>query len=151
MNHSITVGTLRSLIAEMLLTEKAANRETWQNHINGFLIGAIGEFYKARFSEKNMIAVQQDIDQWDDEVSSLLAGALRIYEQKIKGFKNRFKAYKEGSEEVKEIDQKWRRIAERSIMKKYKLVVCGIVPQFHITDEDTIAFWKLADETLNFE
>lgn len=79
-----TIRTLRCIITEILLLERAPTKDTWENHILGFLTGAIREFYKARLGEKNKVAVQQDIDHWYKEVNGLIQGALGVYDQLTK-------------------------------------------------------------------
>jgi len=140
-----TVHSLRCAISEVLLTEKAIKREKWKEHITKYLTCAIREFYKARLGEKNKISVQQDIDHWDKEVHDLLDGALNTYSQTTKSKFDRAAAYHETCEEIRSIDAAKRRNATRIIMRDYKLT---IVPKLIITDEDTTAFWHLADATM---
>lgn len=145
--ETTAMGSLRTLIAEMLLTEKAASRDTWQNHLINYLTGAIGEFYKARLGEKNKLSVQQDIDHWNKEVKSLLRGAQKTYRQKTKGFKNKEKAYNAIiDDELKNprVDAYNRREAARIICDDYNLPELKL----QITDEDTAEFWKNADATV---
>ena len=138
-----TLRSLRCMITEMLLLEKAASRETWQNHIVGFLTGAIREFYKARLGEKNKLSVPQDVEHWYKEVNNLLEAALNVYNQRTKKNFNKQKAYREASEEVKYVDAKKRREAKYIIERDYNVVITSLV-----TDVDTSDFWNLADATL---
>jgi hypothetical protein len=137
-----TLRSLRCMITEMLLLEKAPSREDWQNHIVGFLSGAIREFYKARLGDKNKLSAQQDIDHWCKEVSNLLDGALNVYVHKTKTKFDKQKAYVQAIEEIKSIDAKKRREAERIIERDYQTTVI-----LHISDKDTEDFWKFADAT----
>ena len=139
-----TVRTLRCIITEMLMLEKAASREMWQDHLVNFLTGALGEFYKARLGEKNNLSVPQDVDHWMWEVNQLLDGAMRVFSGKTKKNFNKEKAYKEVREELNEVDAKIRRNSERTIMKDYKLSTLKL----NVTDQDTLDFWKMTDDFL---
>ena len=132
--------SLRCIIAEMILFEKAHSREDWKNHIVNYLTGAIREFYKGRLAEKNNLS-PQDVEHWYKETRGLIDGALAAYDTSIKGGKNKQKAYKEARAEVILADAERRRNATRVILKDFKLEKL----EHNITDEDTEAFWELAN------
>jgi len=128
------------MITEMLLLERAPSRGDWQNHIVGFLSGAIREFYKARLGEKNKLSVPQDIDHWYKEVRQLRDAACNVYNQRTKKSFNKEKAYRQAIEEIKDIDAKKRREAEHIIERDYKTIL-----SLHVSDKDTEDFWEMID------
>jgi len=136
--------TLREFINEMLLIEKSFSRNDWKNNLESFFLGAIREFYKARLAKKNNFAVQQDIDQWMQEVDTHLEKANDVFNHTTRGFRDKERAWLEVRKIMNDIDDNRRKNATAKIKKYYAKKLDASFKQ--LDDDDTQAFWNLVDE-----
>jgi hypothetical protein len=142
----IQLRSLRCMISEAILAEKAYKRNDWKNHIANYLTGGIKEFYKARLAEKNNLS-PQDVDHWDKEVNNLIEAADEAFEHKCKGFHDKRKAFEEACTEVQKLDAKKRHAATLIVMKDFKKTDL----EHKISDEDTITFWNFVNKIILFK
>jgi hypothetical protein len=144
----MTIKTLREMIVEQVLCEKALAKDAWQDHLRNYLKGAIREFYKARLGEKNSIAVQQDINQWMMEVESHLDSFVEVYFNPIKGKQSKKSAYGVVRSNMVKIDAERRRKATNIMLRYYekRIPSTGLIP---LNDDDTLAFWNLVQQVID--
>ncbi len=104
--------------------------------MQGHLIGAIIEFYKATLATKN--GRTKWVKHWMSEVKQLVETRL-VAEilHPVRGFKDRRKAFDEAVAELRTRDASFRRFAEHTVKKDYKLTKT----KEGLDDDDTAAFW----------
>jgi hypothetical protein len=119
----------------------AYKRSEYKNKIESPLTGAIVEFYKATLARKN--AQTRWVDHWMSEVEQHLQTKL-VAEilHPIRGFTDRRKAFDEAVVEIKHGDGSYRRYAEHTVKRDYKLAKL----RAKLDEADTAAFWKLVED-----
>jgi hypothetical protein len=133
--------TLQERVAARYIEAMAYRREDFKNKVQSHLTGAIVEFYKATLAMKN--EQTKWVQHWRTEVKQLVDKNL-VYEilHPIRGFKDRQKAFAEAVAEIKASDASYRRYAETTIIKDYKLKKLKV----DLDDADTTAFWARVDD-----
>ena len=124
-------------VAERFLKQAMAYpRAEFKNKVQGHLIGAIIEFYKATLATKN--GQTKWVKHWLSEVKQLVETKL-VAEilHPVRGFKDRRKAFDEAVAEIKTRDASFRRYAEHTVKRDYKLTKTKV----GLGDDDTAAFW----------
>jgi len=128
-------------VAARFIESMAYKRDDFKNKLQSHLTGAIVEFYKATLAKKN--GQTKWVQHWMGEVRQLVERNL-VAEilHPIRGFKDRRKAFIEAVAEIKAGDASYRRYADTTIKKDYKLTKL----KFALDDADTTAFWKMVDD-----
>jgi hypothetical protein len=124
-------------VAKRMLVSMAYKRDDFKNKVQSHLTGAIVEFYKATLAKKN--GQTKWVQHWMTEVKNLVERNL-VAEilHPIRGFKDRNKAFIEAVEEIKAGDGSYRKYAETTIKKDYKLTKLKVL----LDDRDTATFWN---------
>jgi hypothetical protein len=132
--------TLEERVAARYIDAMAYKREDFKNKVQSHLTGAIVEFYKATLATKN--GQTKWVQHWMTEVKQLVDRNLPFeILHPIRGFKDRSKAFTEAVAEIKAGDARYRRYAETTIIKDYKLKKLKV----ELDDADTTAFWARVD------
>lgn len=128
-------------VAQRFIQAMAYPRREFKNKILSHLTGAIIEFYKATLAKKN--GQTRWVRHWMSEVKTLVETKL-VAEilHPIRGFRDRRKAFVEAVAEIKASDSSFRRYAETTVKKDYKLTRLKVA----LDDGDTAAFWARVDE-----
>jgi hypothetical protein len=133
--------TLEERVAARYIDAMAYKRMDFKNKVESHLTGAIVEFYKATLATKN--GQTKWVQHWLTEVKQLVDRNLPFeILHPIRGFKDRSKAFAEAVAEIKAGDDRYRRYAETTIIKDYKLKKL----KAELDDADTTAFWTRVDE-----
>src|SRR5271166_2691244 len=113
----------------------AYRRSELKNKVESPLTGAIVEFYKAPLAKQN--GQTRWIEHWMSEAKQLIETRL-VAEllHPIRGFAGRRKAFEEAVVEIKAGDASYRRYAETTIKRDYKLTKLKL----GLDDADTAAF-----------
>ena len=132
--------TLEERVAARYIDAMAYKREDFKNKVQSHLTGAIVEFYKATLATKN--GQTKWVQHWMTEVKQLVDRNLPFeILHPSRGFKDRSKAFTEAVAEIKAGDARYRRYAETTIIKDYKLKKLKV----ELDDADTTAFWARVD------
>jgi hypothetical protein len=116
----------------------ARTRSDFKDKIVHQLVGAIGEYYKARLAMKNGQITW--VAHWATEAERLIKYALVAEVQhSVKGFKDRRKAFFEAAGEVRRDDMRYRRYAENVIKRDFQLTRL----RAKLDDTDMQDFWAL--------
>ncbi len=133
--------TLEERVAARYIDAMAYKCEDFKNKVESHLTGAIVEFYKATLATKN--GQTKWVQHWMTEVKQLVDGKIPFeILHPIRGFKDRGKAFSEAVAETKASDASYRRYAETTIIKDYKLKKLKV----GLDDADTTAFWARVDD-----
>ena len=136
-----TNQTLEERVAARYIDAMAYKREDFKNKVQSHLTGAIVEFYKATLATKN--GQTKWVQHWMSEVKQLVDRNLAFeILHPIRGFKDRSKAFAQAVAEIKAGDASYRRYAETTIKKDYKLTKLKV----GLDDTDTLTFWARVDE-----
>jgi hypothetical protein len=128
-------------VAERHIEAMAYKREDFKNKVQSHLTGGIVEFYKATLAKKN--GQTKWVQHWMSEVKQLIDRNLAFeILHPIRGFTDRRKAFAEAAAEIKSMDANYRRYAESTIKKDYKLTKLKSA----LDDEDTAAFWARVND-----
>jgi hypothetical protein len=126
--------------AARILSGMAYAREDFKNKVEEHLSGALLEFYKARLAQKN--GQFRWVDHWLGEVRRLLELSLvAALIHPIRGFRDRRKAFEEATFEMKAVDAGFRRAAENTVKRDYKITKL----KRRVDDEDQAAFWEMVE------
>jgi hypothetical protein len=124
-------------VADRIIHAMAYKRNDFKNKVEEYTGGALLEFYKARLAAKN--GQTQWVRHWMTEVHGLLDRSLvAALVHEIRGFTDRHKAAEEVFVAMRAKDASYRMIAERVILKDYRLKKV----RAHLDDSDTEAFWE---------
>jgi|HubBroStandDraft_2_1064218.scaffolds.fasta_scaffold109220_2 hypothetical protein len=128
--------SLGGRVAARHIDAMAYKREDFKNKVESHLTGAIVEFYKATLATKN--GQTKWVLHWMSEVKQLVDRNLPFeILHPIRGFKDRSKAFADAVAEIKAGDDRYRRYAETTIIKDYKLKQLKV----GLDDSDATAFW----------
>lgn len=132
-------------IAARVRLSMAYSREVFKDKVEEHVSGALLEFYKATLATKMGIKNDHWIDHWFKEVYTLLdRNLVTVLNHEIKGFKDRQKALDEILAALKRKEPAYRGMAERVILKDYKLNKIKV----KIDDNDAAAFWKRVEDAV---
>ncbi len=131
--------TLRS--QSRLFGDMAYSRQVFIDKLQQHLVGAIGEFYKARVAAKN--GHTKYVRHWNTEVRGLLTSFVAVALHPVRGFTDRDKAIARAIAEVKAGDARYRRYAESVLPRNYRMAV-----RKGLDDTDTAAFWAMVDRVV---
>jgi di/tripeptidase len=128
-------------VAKRFIEAMAYKRVDFKNKIESHLTGAVVEFYKATLAKKN--GQSRWVQHWMTEVKNLVETKL-VAEilHPIRGFKDRRKAFDEAVAEIKAGDASYRRYAETTIKRDYKLTKLKET----LDEADTAAFWARVND-----
>lgn len=136
---------MKRRVAQRVLLAMAYNRETFKDKVEEHVSGALLEFYKATLATKLGYKNDHWSDHWFKEVYTLLdRNLVTVLSHEIRGFKDRRKALDEILGVLKKKEPAYRGIAERVILKDYKLKKLNV----KIEDEDAAAFWKRVEDAV---
>ena len=137
---------LTQYINKAVLTERMAyNREQFIDNLEHYLLGAIGEFYKARLAEKIFENRNQDVNHWYKEVNTLLHGFEQMYLHEIRGFKDKEKAFNVAKVWIDSMDDERKKRAFKAMRDDF-----GFNEFAHdITAQDNADFWAIVGNLLD--
>ncbi len=102
------------------ITEMAYNRETFKDRIEEKLRGAIHEYFKAETADAN--GLTKWVNHWRSEAARLLDELERlVLRHKIRGFRDRRRAFQEVVADVREDEDYYREGARRIVCRDFKL------------------------------
>ncbi len=134
--------TLAERVAARYIRAMAYKRSDFKNKVQGHLVGAIVESYKASLAKKN--GQSEWVSHWEGEVDQLLKQLVREILHPIRGFTSRRKAFEEAVVEIQSTDKSYRTYAENTVCKDYGL---GKL-KYHLDSQDTRAFWDRVDKVV---
>lgn len=121
----------------MYFPNMALSRRDFKNKVTETMIGALGEYYKARLAEVNNLSTR-DVEHWDKEVATHIHLLFpRILFTPVHGLKKYRLALSEAYDEAKTKDRALRQWAAYIVKKDFGLKSL----RHEITDKMTEDFW----------
>jgi hypothetical protein len=121
----------------------AHDRNSFKNALEGFLGGALGEFYKARLATNN--GESRWVLHWTQEAYDLVDQAVAVFvDHPIGGFKDRSRALQEVMEHLESRDRSYRTRATNAILRDFKRKRLKV----KLNDRDTEAFWLMVEQNV---